>query len=159
MTREEIVMSGNVPHSYPTRRLPKQPSLEQLRKQAKDLLDQYRAGDPAAVAEVQRFERQPDPAAFALNDAQRVLARAHGFPSWPKLKAFVDGANIRRLAEAVQAGDAAQVRVLLNARPELIGMDISGSDEHRALHYAVLRRDAAMVKLLMEAGADARKGI
>jgi ankyrin repeat protein len=152
-------MSGDVPHSYPTRRLPKQPSLEQLRKQAKDLLDQYRAGDPAAVAEVQRFERQPDPAAFALNDAQRVLARAYGFPSWPKLKAFVDGANIRRLAEAVQAGDAAQVRVLLNARPELVGMDMSGNDEHRALHYAVLRRDAAMVKLLMEAGADARKGI
>jgi hypothetical protein len=30
-------MSGSIPHSYPTRRLPKQPSLEQLRKQAKDL--------------------------------------------------------------------------------------------------------------------------
>ena len=60
---------------------------------------------PAAVAEVQRFERQPDPAAFALSDAQRVLARAYGYESWPKLKAFVDGANVARLAEAVQAGD------------------------------------------------------
>jgi ankyrin repeat protein len=38
-------------------------------------------------------------------------------------------------------------------------MDMSAGDEHRALHYAVLRRDAAMVRLLMEAGADARKGI
>jgi hypothetical protein len=36
---------------------------------------------------------------------------------------------------------------------------MAGNDEHRALHYAVLRRDLAMVKLLMEAGADARKGI
>jgi len=152
-------MSGNVPHSYPARRLPKQPSLEQLRKQAKDLLEQYRAGGPAAVAEVRQFERRPDPAAFDLNDAQRVLARAYGYQSWPKLKAFVDGVNIARLAEAVQAGDAAQVRVLLNARPELIGMDMSANDEHRALHFAVLRRDRAMVKLLMEAGADARKGI
>jgi ankyrin repeat protein len=158
MTRKEIVVSG-IPHPYPTRRLPKQPSLEQLRKQAKELLEQYRAGDRAAVAEVQQFEHRPDPVAFALNDAQRVLARADGYQSWPKLKAFVDGANIARLAEAVQSGDAAQVRVLLNARPELIGMDISGGDEHRALHYAVLRRDVAMVKLLMEAGADARKGI
>ncbi len=113
-------MSGNTPHFYPTRRLPKQPSLEQLRKQAKDLLEQYRAADPAAVAEVQQFERRPDPAAFALNDAQRVLARAYGYESWPKLKAFVDGANVARLAEAVQAGDAAQVRVLLSARPELM---------------------------------------
>jgi ankyrin repeat protein len=38
-------------------------------------------------------------------------------------------------------------------------MDRAGNDEHRGLHYAVLRRDASMVKLLMEAGADARKGI
>src|SRR3984885_5599401 len=159
MTRKEIVMSGNVPNSYPTRRLPKQPSLQQLRKQAKELLEQYRAGDSAAVAEVQQFARRPNPAAFALNDAQRVLARAYGYESWPKLKAFVDGANVARLAEAVQADDAAQVRVLLSARPELVAMDMAGNDEHRVLHYAVLRRDAAMVKLLMEAGADARKGI
>lgn len=152
-------MPGHIPNSFPTRRLPKQPSLEQLRKQAKDFLEQYRAGDPAAIAEVQQFERRPDPAAFALNDAQRVLARAYGYESWPKLKAFVDGSNVGSLAEAVKAGDAARVRVLLSARPELVTLDMADNDEHRALHYAVLRRDPAMVKLLMEAGADARKGI
>jgi ankyrin repeat protein len=159
MTRKEIVMSGHVPNSFPTRRLTKHPNLEQLRKQAKELLEQYRAGDPAAISEVHQFEGRPEPAAFALNDAQRVLARAYGYESWPKLKAFVDGANIANLAEAVKGGDAARVRVLLNARPELIAMDMADNDEHRALHYAVLRRDAAMVKLLMEAGADARKGV
>jgi ankyrin repeat protein len=68
-------------------------------------------------------------------------------------------ASIATFAEAVQSGDLAQVRVLLRARPELVNMDMNGGDEHRALHYAVLRRDTAMVKLLMEAGADARKGI
>ena len=152
-------MSANVPTSHPTRRLPPQPSLEQLRKQAKDLLEQYRSGDPVAVAEVQQFEHNPDPSAFALNDAQRVLARAYGYQSWPKLKAFLDGVNIQELAAAVQRGDAAKVRVLLNARPELIGMDMAENNEHRALHFAVLHRDAAMVRLLMEAGADAHKGI
>ena len=85
--------------------------------------------------------------------------RAYGFESWSKLKAFVDGVNVQRLAGAVKSGDTAQVRVLLQARPELINMDMSGNNEHRALHYAVLRRDVAMVRLLMEAGADARKGI
>lgn len=150
--------SGN-PQPFPTRRLPKQPSLEQLRKQAKDLLDQYRAADSAAVAEVQRFERHSDPSAFALNDAQRVLARAYGYESWPKLKAFVDGANIARLAAAVNAGDLAQAHALIHARPELVAMDMAGNNEHRAIHYAVMRRDPAMVRLLMEAGADARKGI
>jgi|SRR5579863_1869981 len=143
----------------PTRRLPPQPSLEQLRKQAKDLLERYRAGDREAVAEVHQFERQPGPAAFALGDAQRVLARAYGYESWPKLKAFVDGASVARLAEAVNAGDVAQVRALIRARPELVHMDMAGNNEHRALHYAVLRRDADTVRLLMESGADARKGI
>ena len=147
------------PYPYPTRRLPAQPNLEQLRKQAKDLLAAYRVGDAAAAAEVERFERAPDAAQFALNDAQRVLARAYGYESWPKLRAFVDGANVARLAEAVGAGDLEGVRALLHARPELIGMDRAGNDEHRALHYAVLRRNAAMVRLLMAAGADARKGI
>ncbi len=152
-------MSVTRPNLAPTRRLPEQPSLEQLRKQAKDLLHDYRSAVPAAVAEVNRFERNPDAAGFALNDAQRVIARAHGFPSWPKLKAFVDGANIARFADAVKAGDMAQVRSMLASRPELIAMDRAHNDEHRALHYAVLRRDPAMVRLLMEAGADARKGI
>jgi len=72
-------MSANFSVSHPTRRLPTHPSLEQLRKQAKDLLEQYRAGEPSAVTEVQQFERDSDPSAFALNDAQRVLARAYGY--------------------------------------------------------------------------------
>ena len=117
----------------PTRRLPQHPSLEQLRKQAKDLLERYRAGDASTVAEVETFERGADASRFGLHDAQRVLARAYGFASWPKLKAFVDGANIARFAEAVKAGDAAQVRGLLAARPELVGMDRAESDEHRGL--------------------------
>jgi ankyrin repeat protein len=147
------------PRPAPTRRLPPEPSMEQLRKQAKELLERYRAGNPDAAGEVNHFERQPDPATFALADAQRVLARTYGYESWPKLKAFVDGANVERLAEAVRAGDTEQVRSLLHARPELVGMDMAGNNEHRALHYAVLSRNVPMVQLLMEAGSDARKGI
>jgi len=143
----------------PTRRLPAQPNLEQLRKQAKDLLEQFRAGHPAAVAEVRQFERAPGAASFALADAQRVLARTYGYESWPRLKAFVEGASVARLAEAVNAGDVDRVRALIHARPELVGKEMAADDEHRALHYAVLRRDGAIVRLLMEAGADARIGI
>jgi ankyrin repeat protein len=157
VSQKEIVMPSSI--SYLTRRLPQEPSLEQLRKQAKDLLEQYRAADRAAVVEVQQFEHNPNAATFALHDAQRVLARAYGFQSWPKLKAFVDGVNIASFIEAAKAGDIPQVRKMLHARPELVDMDRSGGDEHRALHYAVLRRDGALTQLLMEAGADAHKGI
>jgi ankyrin repeat protein len=152
-------MSAPHSNSVSPRRLPHQPNLEQLKKQAKELLERFRASESTAVAEVRQFERNPDPCHFALNDAQRVLARAYGFQSWPKLKAFVDGATIARFADAVKAGDMAQVRSMLALRPELVSMDRAGNDEHRGLHYAVLRREVPMVKLLMEAGADARKGI
>ena len=67
--------------------------------------------------------------------------------------------SVTRLIEAVNAGDAGLVRLLLQARPELIGMDTAGNNEQRALHYAVQRRDAPMVRLLMEAGGDAHQGL
>ena len=71
----------------------------------------------------------------------------------------MNGDNIARFVAAAKSGDLAQVRSLLASRPELIDMDTSANDEHRALHHAVLRRDVPMARLLMEAGADARKGI
>jgi ankyrin repeat protein len=156
---KEIVMPATRSTPAFPRRLPDQPNLEQLRKQAKDLQNDYLSGNPAAVAEVNRFEWNTSGPDFTLSDAQRVLARAYGFQSWPKLKAFVDGVNIARFMEAVKEGDISQVRSMLASRPELVSMDRAANDEHRAIHYAVLESDAAMVRLLMEAGADARKGI
>ena len=67
--------------------LPSAPSLEQLRKQAKDLLRAHRAGDPRAVARVAAHE-PGEP--LKLTGAQHVVAREHGFPSWARLKAYVE---------------------------------------------------------------------
>jgi ankyrin repeat protein len=145
--------------SLPTRALRQHPDLDQLKRQAKELLAAFRNGQPEAVAEVQAHYHGADASAFGLHDAQLVIARAYGFDSWPKLKAFVDGATVTRLGEAVRAGDLATSRVMLAARPELVHMDMSEHDEHRALHYAVLNRDPQMVRLLMEHGADPYKGI
>ena len=142
-----------------TRSLPDRPDLHQLKRQAKELLAAFRAGSADAVGEVTAHYRGADAATFALHDAQLVLARAYGFESWPKLKAFVDGATVSRLIEAVRAGDTARVEAMLQARPEIINMDAAADDEHRALHHAVLARDTAMVRLLMAHGADAHIGI
>ena len=89
----------------PTRTLPERPDLEQLKRQAKELLQRFADGEAAAVTEVNAQYRDADPRNFALHDAQLVLARAYGFESWPKLKAFVDGVTVTRLIEAVRAGD------------------------------------------------------
>jgi hypothetical protein len=68
--------------------------LEQQRKRAKDLLQAFRAGDEAAR---HRFRNHPTamwkdgdllrPA--KLSDAQFVIAREIGLPSWPRLKAHI----------------------------------------------------------------------
>jgi ankyrin repeat protein len=150
---KELIVTARIP---PTRTLRARPDLNQLRRQAKELLEAFRAGEAEAVAEVNARFRGADAATFALHDAQLVLARSYGFDSWPKLKAFVDGATVRRLAEAVRAGDLSQARALLEARPELARM---GIDNHQVLHFAVADRNAEMVRLLMRHGADAREGV
>lgn len=145
--------------SLPTRALREHPDLNQLKRQAKELLTAFGAGEADAVAEVKTHFHDANPAHFALHDAQLVLARAYGFESWPKLKAFVDGVTVKRLADAVRADERARVRAMIEARPELVNTDMAENDEHRAIHYAVLARSPEMVRLLMEHGADARKGI
>jgi ankyrin repeat protein len=142
----------------PTRTLPLEPSLAQLRKQAKEPLESYRAGKESAVAEVERFERRPDPENFALADAQRVLARAYGFSSWPALRNHVDGVNFEELLAAAEAGDVAAVRRLAEARPDVLEPRHAKFCDS-ALHRAVLRRDEKLTRVLMQLGANARVGI
>lgn len=145
--------------SLPTRTLASHPDLAQLKRQAKELLKDFAAGNAAAAAEVSRHYRGAVANSFALSDAQLVLARAYGFRSWPALKAFVDGVTVRRLVEAVCAGDAATVRAMAARRPEIVNLDAAENDEHQALHHAVLTRQPDLVRLLMQLGAEPRKGI
>ncbi len=144
----------------PTRTLRENPDLNQLKRQAKDLLGAFLAGEAAAVKEVNSHYRDPDASAFALHNAQLVLARSYGFDSWPKLKAYVDGVTVKRLAEAARAGDIEQVRAMLRVRPELVKLTVADDNEHTALHHAVLGRSPhRTVRVLMQHGANARAGI
>jgi ankyrin repeat protein len=145
-----------VNRSFPTRTLREHPDLEQLKRQAKELHDAFLAGEHDAVADVNAHYRAADPATFALHDAQLVIARAYGFESWPKLKAYVEGVNARRLVQAVQADNIAQVKAMLKVRPELAN---TWNDNYQLLHYAVLNRSLEMVRLLMQHGANARNGV
>jgi ankyrin repeat protein len=144
--------------SLPTRAFREHTDLNQLKRQAKELLDAFRSGDGTAIAEVNAHYRAADPDTFALHEAQLVLARAYGFASWPKLKAYVDGATAKRFLEAVRAGDSVSIQSMLRSRPELVNMGV-GQGEHRAIHYAVLLRSPEITRLLMQHGADARAGI
>jgi ankyrin repeat protein len=141
--------------ALPTRTLADRPDLDQLRRQAKELLRAFLHGHADAVAEVSAHYHGADPATFALHDAQLVLARAYGFQSWPRLKAYIDGVTLRQLDEAIRTGNQSEVLAMLRARPELTGM---GLDNRSLLHHPVLNRSAEMVRLLVEHGANARFG-
>ncbi len=73
--------------------LPARPSLEQLRKQARELLRALRDQDQQVLA---LFATHLSTAsAPRLADALHVLAREYGFATWPRLKEHVVGARQR----------------------------------------------------------------
>lgn len=65
-------------------------SLEQLRKQAKDLVRAYRAGEESARKRAAEAAPHAAVRSFSLADAQFVIAREAGFESWTYLKRHVE---------------------------------------------------------------------
>ena len=141
----------------PRRRLPERPSLEQLRKQAKEHLDTLRAGDPS----------------LNLAAAQHALAREYGFDSWPKLVHHVEtvlaanrmlqpaelksdqkllwspgrGTDVWALLQACASGDLEAVRALIARDPSLAR---SHYDYRKPLYFAVRENHIDIVRFLLE---------
>jgi hypothetical protein len=132
------------------RRLPVRPDLEQLKHQAKDLLRAIRAGDPSAIAELERHHpKKPDPASAKLADAQLVLARSYESSSWPRLVQACE------LIDAIWRDDVGTVRGLIEKNPHLLREDatIRKSNWGPPMSYAAnLGRDR-IIDALLELGA------
>jgi ankyrin repeat protein len=88
--------------------LPSRPDLEQLRRQAKELLRSAGRGDSEAVDRIHAVSSKP-----TLASAQLAIAREHGFASWPQLKREVE----RR--EILDDGDVERLQALLADDPAL----------------------------------------
>src|SRR6516164_7469028 len=67
--------------------------------------------------------------------------------------------TVDHLAQAIKANDAERVRQIVDAQPDLVRTDMAYENEHQVLHYAVYARLPEMVRVLMQRGADARKGV
>jgi GNAT superfamily N-acetyltransferase len=77
--------------------LPERPSLEYLRKRAKDLLKAHDARDPSCcevLRALRRFAQADDAAILSarcgLQEVQFALALSYGFRNWDHLKAYVE---------------------------------------------------------------------
>lgn len=88
----------------PIKPFPARPNLGQYKKQAKELVREYRLRTPETLALVQRYHPRfahlspSEISSIALTDAQLVIAREHGFESWPKFAAAIE---TRRIARSV----------------------------------------------------------
>jgi ankyrin repeat protein len=101
----------------PIKSLPARPNLEQYKKQAKDLVKDCGLSVPEALARVRkhhpRFTEVGDQSReprVALADAQLVIAREHGFESWPRFAAHITAANLERSVVSLDDPIAAFIR-------------------------------------------------
>ena len=128
--------------------LPARANLEHLRNESKQHLKTLRLENPAA----------------RLSEAQLFVARRYGFPSWRKLKSYVDALNDfgQQLIDAVRSGDLGTIRKTLDSHPELVN---ASTDVHlrvrpsdaltmRLLHLAIAEAKVNVLRVLIERGAD-----
>jgi ankyrin repeat protein len=134
--------------------LPDRPNLEQLKKQAKSLLAAARAGETSALTRftaLPAFSKTPlaelDARSIALHDAQSLIAREHGFPSWNTLRDEVEArtlsfdAALEEFVRSASGGAAARAERLLALHPRIASA---------SFHAALLLGDATAVEKYLE---------
>ncbi len=131
-----------------------------------------RAVDQIETEVRERLATANDGAGCTLVDAQRLIARAHGFATWPKFAKHIQGissnapgSEFERAVDAVVGGDVSTLTSLLRANPSLIRE--RSAREHRAtlLHYVAANgvedfrqvtpaNAVDVARMLLEAGAE-----
>ncbi len=153
------------------KQLPAHPSLDQYKKQAKDLLKACNSGDAESIRRIERFKLKPEE--ISLAGAQFVIAREHAFESWPKFKKHIEAivrqnspvSNFEAAADAVVAGDVATLTRLLRADPKLVRARSTRAHQATLLHYVgangvedfrqkTPRNAVEIAKILLKAGAE-----
>jgi catechol 2,3-dioxygenase-like lactoylglutathione lyase family enzyme len=143
------------------------PNLENLKKQAKQMLRWHRERHYPVAAQIRehlpRFLNMPDSAILAaslkLSDAQEIVARQQGFDSWQTLKTGLPTTSFEVKPSPSKA--APSKATIVGAEPQLLVSDIRRSCEFfreklgftlvfsygKPPFYAQVRRDAARLNL------------
>lgn len=140
-----------MPKKFYDRHFPVRPNLDQLRHQAKELLRAIRGKAPAAIAKLDTHHPKKIKAEEAkLADAQLVLARSYGLPSWPRL------VTACRMTDSIWRGDAETVRKLVLKDPRLLteaARGVPDSNWGPPMSYAANVGQDGIIRMLREMGA------
>lgn len=181
--------------------LPPRPSLERYKKLAKELVKACKSTDENTITEwtdqwiealaqhanakqtlaektrdanrTEAFARQKLSENCSLANAQFVIARSHGFESWPKfgrhLAALMQKdssvARFEAATDAVITGKISVLKRLLRANPKLVQMRSTREHQATLLHYVAAngvenyrqktpKNIVQITNLLLEAGAE-----
>ena len=112
-------------------------------------------------------------AACSLADAQLFIARLHDFVSWPRFAAHIEAlaradspdAEFESAADAVVAGEAATLRLMLEANPNLVRARSARDHAATLLHYIAAnghegwrqktpKNAVEVARLLLDRGAE-----
>lgn len=150
-----------------SRALTPRTTLDDLKKEAKRWLEAIRAGDADARARLRAIDPNA-PDRLGLRDIQRAIALEHGQPGWVRLKAAMANlrpvhdegtrtAALQALLAAAKHGDVSRVTTILDAHPDIVserGLVRGHSGQRTALHFALNGPHEAVVRCLLERGAD-----
>lgn len=134
--------------------VPADVTLDQLKKQARRLLRSIRDGDPDALSTLASHPRSIDVDQAKLTDAQLLVARTHGFDSWPRLRLHVAGRDLR---QAIWDHDVDAVRAAIDVETDVLteaGPHPRWGGQPTPLQLAAERGEVDVVRLLVERGAD-----
>jgi hypothetical protein len=120
-----------------SRRLPERPHLDVPRREARELLNRWRNGEPEAFDRIRRrhprFAKADNSVLaagpFRLSDAQLVIAREYGFAHWAELKQRIAAnSSANALATAIHADDRNAAVRLIQMRPEMLHLPVWSRD-------------------------------
>lgn len=145
-----------------SRGLPARPHLDVPKREARELLDKCRKGDPEALDRVRhrhpRFANDGDSAiaaAFLLSDAQLVIAREYGFSNWAELKQRIEtNALAQALHEAIRADDRDAVLRLIRMEPQLLHVPVVSGNWGPPMSHAANMGRLEIIKTLAALGAQ-----
>jgi hypothetical protein len=129
--------------------------------------------DVARFAHRKLLEGDPGGRQCALSDAQFVIARSHGFESWPKFSKHLEAlarktspvSKFETAADAIVSGDVATLKRLLREHPKLVRANSTREHGATLLHYVAAngvegyrqktpKNIVAIANILLHAGAE-----